>query len=87
MSTAYFLIHAKLNHESEIIKKIKSILEHVNIPHEVHGVFGVYDIIVKISAGTDEALRKIVLERLRKIEHIESAMTMMVNEEHETLAA
>ena len=88
MSTAYFLINVKLNHESEIIDKIKSILKRESIDsYEVQGVFGVYDIIVKISADTDERLRKIVLEKLRKIEHIESAITMMVNEEQEQILA
>lgn len=87
MSTAYFLINAKLNYELEIIGKIKSILKHANIQHEVQRVFGVYDIIVKISASTDNSLRKIVLEHLHKIEHIESAITMMVNEKQEEIIA
>jgi hypothetical protein len=82
MSTAYFLINAKLNHENEIINKIKSILKHSNLQsYEVQGVFGIYDIIVRLSADNDDILRKIVLEKLRKIESIESAITMMVNEE------
>ncbi len=83
MSTAYFLINARLNHETEIIEKIKLVLDHSRIPYEVLGVFGVYDILVKISADTDEILRKIILERLRKIDYIESAITMIVNEEQE----
>lgn len=88
MSTAYFLINVKLNHETEIIEKIKSILKHESIDlYEVQGVFGVYDIVVKLSADTDERLRKIVLEKLRKIEHIESAITMIVNEEQERVIA
>src|SRR5574338_1599295 len=87
MSTAYFLINAKLNHETEIIEKIMSTINRANIVHEVHGVFGVYDIIVKLSATTDDLLRKIVLENLRKIEHVESAITMMVNEEQEEITA
>jgi len=87
MSTAYFLINAKLNCELEIIEKIKSVLNHAKIPYEIQGVFGVYDIIVKLSANTDDLLRKIVLENLRKIEHIESAITMMVNEEQEKICA
>lgn len=85
MSTAYFLINARLNHETEIIEKIKLVLDHSKIPYEIQGVFGVYDILVKISADTDDVLRKVILERLRKIEHIESAITMMVNEEQEIL--
>ena len=62
-------------------------LNNAKIPHEIQGVFGVYDIIVKISANTDDMLRKIILENLRKIEHIESAITMMVNQEQEKICA
>jgi len=84
MSTAYFLINTKLNHEGEIIDKTKSVLKNSNLQsYEVQGVFGIYDIIVKMSATSDDILRKIVLEKLRKIENIESAITMMVNEEQE----
>lgn len=70
-----------MKHELDVINKIKSILAQTGFPHEVQGVFGVYDVIVKISATNDEELRNIVLEKLRKIENIESAITMMVNEE------
>ncbi|MEO9309704.1 MAG: Lrp/AsnC family transcriptional regulator [Nitrososphaera sp.] len=84
MSTAYFLINARLNHESEIIEKAKSVLKEADLlSYEVQGTFGIYDIVVKLSASNDDTLRKIVLEKLRKIENIESAITMMVNEEQE----
>jgi hypothetical protein len=84
MSIAYFLINAKLNHEGEIIDKAKSVLKNSSLQsYEIQGVFGIYDIIVKMSATNDDILRKIVLEKLRKIENIESAITMMVNEEQE----
>jgi hypothetical protein len=84
MSTAYFLINAKLNHDAEIINKIKSVLKNAALQsYDVQSVFGIYDIIVKLSAESDDVLRKIVLEKLRKLENIESAITMMVNEEQE----
>lgn len=84
MSTAYFLINAKLNHEAEIMNKIKTVLEKAGLDsYDAQSVFGIYDIIVKLSAQSDDILRRIVLEKLRKIENIESAITMMVNEEQE----
>jgi DNA-binding Lrp family transcriptional regulator len=82
VSTAYFLINSKINHEKEIINKIKSALKNSDLSsYDVHGVFGIYDIIVRLSAANDDILRSVVLEKLRKIENIESAITMMVNEE------
>lgn len=84
MPTAYFLINARLHHEDEIIKKVKAALKGASVSsYAVQGTFGIYDIIVKISAANDDMLRKVVLEKLRKIENIESAITMMVNEEQE----
>jgi uncharacterized protein with GYD domain len=84
MSTAYFLINARLNHEIEIIEKAKTVLKNSGATsYEVQGTFGIYDIMIKVSAASDDILRKIVLEKLRKIENIESAITMMVNEEQE----
>lgn len=80
MSTAYFLVNTRMNHESEVIGKAKSVLNEAKLPYEIQGVFGVYDIVIKISAENDEILRNIILEKLRKIESIESAITMMVNE-------
>jgi DNA-binding Lrp family transcriptional regulator len=84
MSTAYFLINARLHHEDEIIGMVKAALKDPSVfSYEVQGTFGIYDIIVKISAANDDTLRRVVLEKLRKIENIESAITMMVNEEQE----
>lgn len=80
MPTAYFLVNTKMKHELDVIKKIRTVLEQESLPYEVQGVFGVYDIVAKISANTDEDLRRVVLDKLRKIENIESAITMMVNE-------
>ena len=84
MSTAYFLINTRLHHEDEVIANAKAALKDANVSsYEIRGTFGIYDVVVKISAANDDALRKIVLEKLRKIENIESAITMMVNEEQE----
>jgi len=69
-----------MKHEIDVLNKIKTVLEQANLPHEAQMVFGVYDIVVKISAKSDDVLRDIVLERLRRIENIESAITMMVDE-------
>jgi DNA-binding Lrp family transcriptional regulator len=83
LSTAYFLVNTKIKHEVDVINRIKSILSQTELAHEVQGVFGIYDIVVKISAANDDTLRNVVLEKLRKIDNIESAITMMVNEEQE----
>ncbi len=78
MPTAYFLLNVVLNQETEIIEKIKKILEEESVEYQVQGVFGIYDIIVKITAESDDRLRHIILEKIKPIDKIQSAITVMV---------
>ena len=81
MSTAYFLLNVALNHEVEVIDKVKQILtESQSINFEIQGVYGIYDIIVKITADSDDKIRHLALEKIKSIKNIQSAITMMVNE-------
>jgi len=81
MPTAYFLLNVALNYEAEVIDKIKKILtEEQSLDFEIQGVYGVYDIIVKISADSDDKIRNLGLEKIKTIEDIQSTITMMVND-------
>lgn len=81
MPTAYFLLNVALNHETEVIDKVKQILsEQQSINFEIQGVYGVYDVIVKITAESDEKIRYLALEKIKSIINIQSAITMMVND-------
>ena len=81
MTTAYFLLNVVLNHEAEVIDKIKKILaEQQSLDFEIQGVYGVYDIIVKITADSDDKIRNLGLEKIKTIEDIQSTITMMVND-------
>jgi len=81
MPTAYFLLNVALNRESIVIEEVKKILSTTDsIEYEVQGVFGVYDVIVKISSDNDDKLRQTALEKIRSIDGIQSAITMMVND-------
>jgi len=84
MPTAYFLLNVSLNYEQETIQKIKNILENEkSISFDLQGVFGIYDIIIKISSESDEKIRHVALEKIRAIDKIQSAITMMVNDDYE----
>jgi DNA-binding Lrp family transcriptional regulator len=84
MPTTYILINSDLGSDVEIIQKIKQILDNENgIQYEVQGVYGVYDIIVKITAGSMDLLRSIITNKIRKIDKVYSTLTMMVIEEQE----
>jgi DNA-binding Lrp family transcriptional regulator len=84
MPTTYILINSDLGSDVEIIQKIKQILDGENsIKYEVQGVYGVYDIIVKITANSMDLLRSIITNKIRKIDKVYSTLTMMVIEEQE----
>jgi DNA-binding Lrp family transcriptional regulator len=84
MPTTYILINSDLGSDVEIIKKIKQILDSESgIQYEVQGVYGVYDIIVKITANSMDLLRSIITNKIRKIDKVYSTLTMMVIEEQE----
>ena len=85
MPTTYILLNSDLGSDVEIIQKIKEILdkEGKTVQYEVQGVYGVYDIIVKITADSMDLLRSIITNKIRKIDKVYSTLTMMVIEEQE----
>ena len=85
MPTTYILLNSDLGSDVEIIQKIKEILdkEGKGVRYEVQGVYGVYDIIVKITAENMDLLRSIITNKIRKIDKVYSTLTMMVIEEQE----
>ena len=81
---AFVLINSDLGKDVEIIGKIKKIMQsEKDISYEIQGVYGVYDIVVKVSSDDSPKLRSIVTNQIRKIENVQSTLTMMVIEEQE----
>lgn len=76
MPTAYVLINCDLGSEEEIIKELRKLPEVV----EVSGVYGVYDIIVKIKSDTMDKLRETITWHVRRIDKVRSTLTMIVIE-------
>ena len=85
MPTAYVLLNSDLGSDESIINEVKKILADEDIKFEVQGVYGVYDIILKLSSNNAENLRSIITNKVRKISKIQSTLTMMVIEEQENL--
>jgi len=84
MPTSYVLINSDLGTDESIIVKIKEILEgEKEIEYEIRGVYGVYDIILKLSSDNIDNLRSTITNRIRKITSVQSTLTMMVIEEQE----
>ena len=86
MPTAYVLLNSDLGSDESIVNEVKEILAaESKVNYEVQGVYGVYDIILKISADNAEELRSIITNKIRKINKVQSTLTMMVIEEQEKL--
>ncbi|MGC1709441.1 MAG: Lrp/AsnC ligand binding domain-containing protein [Nitrosotalea sp.] len=83
MTTAYILLNSQPNSEVEIISKIKEIVKGgQSVKYEIQGVYGVYDIIVKVECESMDDIRNELL-KIRRVNKIVSTITMLVNEEQE----
>ena len=85
MPTAYVLLNSDLGSDRSIIDETKKILQNEDVKFEVQGVYGVYDIVLKLSSDNAENLRAIITNNIRKINKVQSTLTMMVIEEQENL--
>lgn len=85
MPIAYVLLNSDLGSDASIINEVKEILKDENVKYDVQGVYGVYDIVLKLSSDNAENLRAIITNKIRKIAKVQSTLTMMVIEEQENL--
>jgi DNA-binding Lrp family transcriptional regulator len=76
MATAYVLITTNQGSETEMLQSVKQ-LEGVD---EAYSVYGVYDIVAKITVDTVEQLKGVVRSRIRRLPAIRSTLTMIVIE-------
>ena len=73
MAIAYVLVSCDLGFDAEIIHEIKQV-EDVK---EVHGVFGAYDILVKLESANADILRDTIIWKIRKLNRVRSTQTLM----------
>ncbi len=76
MATAYVLVSCDLGFDAETIHEIKQV-EDVK---EVNGVFGAYDIIVKLESANADILRDTIIWKIRKLNRVRSTLTLMTME-------
>ena len=85
MPTAYVLLNSDLGSDESIINEVKQVLVDENITYEIQGVYGVYDIVLKLISDDAIKLRSIITNKIRKINKVQATLTMMVIEEQENL--
>jgi len=76
MAMAYVFVNCDLGYEAETIDQIKQV-EDVK---EAHGVFGVYDILVKLESANVENLRDTITWKIRKLNRVRSTLTLLTVE-------
>jgi len=76
MSSAIVLINTEIGAESEVVNALSKI----DGVKEIYEVYGMYDIVVKIEAESHEALRELVINKIRKIPQVRGTTTMIVIE-------
>lgn len=82
--TAYVLLNSDLGSDATVIKEVKDLLVgETDVSFEIQGVYGVYDIVLKLMSADTENLRHVITNKVRKIPKVQSTLTMMVIEEQE----
>jgi len=79
MAIAYVLINCNLGYEEQIIEELK----HLSDVKEVHGTFGVYDILAKVESDQITTLRETITWKIRKIDKVRSTITLMSIEDQD----
>jgi DNA-binding Lrp family transcriptional regulator len=74
LTTAFVLINTELGYETDIRTTLKEIPE----VKEVYMVFGVYDIVARIKAGSMDKLKELIGTKIRLLEKVRSTLTMIV---------
>ena len=77
MTSAFLLMNTEFLFTEEVTNKLKEIPEIVDI----YIVQGLYDIIAKVKVNTEEELKELVSERIRKVDKITGTVTVIMAED------
>ena len=74
MPLSYVLMNVELGAEERVLKEIRKV---PNVK-ECHRVYGVYDMIAKVEAGSMDKLKEVVTWKIRRLEGVRSTLTTIV---------
>ena len=80
MTSAFLFINAELLFVEDVINKLKEIPEIA----DVYKVQGIYDIIARVNSDTEEKLKELLSERIRRIDRITGIVTVIIAKEIES---
>ena len=76
MGLAYVLIGVEIGAGEEVLRELRGMTE----VKESYGVYGVYDIIVKVEAEDMSSLKDVVSSKIRRIDRVRNTVTMIISE-------
>jgi len=76
LASAYVLINTEIGGEADVIAQLKEMSE----VEEVSVVYGVYDIVAKITSETMDSLKEMITTKVRHLNKVKSTMTMIAAE-------
>jgi DNA-binding Lrp family transcriptional regulator len=79
MTSAFLFINAEILFIDDVTNKLKGVPEIT----DVYKVQGIYDIIARINSDTEEKLKELVSERIRRIDKITGTVTVIIAKEIE----
>jgi len=68
---AYVLANTEPGREKLILKALNKVDE----ISRIHTVYGVYDLIVEVEAESMDKVKEIILNKIRRIEHVKNTVT------------
>ncbi|MFX0014959.1 MAG: Lrp/AsnC ligand binding domain-containing protein [Promethearchaeota archaeon] len=72
--TAFVMINAEIGKEEIVLKYLTEELE----VDEAYMVYGVYDLVAKISSESMKDLKDVVINNIRQAEGVRSTLTMVI---------
>ena len=75
MPVGYVLIHCRNSCENYVIEQLKKI----DTIKEIQGVFGIYDILIKVETNDKETFIETISSQIRTIDKLKSTLTLMIS--------
>lgn len=80
MYKTFVFINCELGKESKVLEQLHKIKNVV----DTQGTYGVYDIVARIESDSQSQLANIISDQIRKITNINSTLTLIPTDEHES---
>ena len=72
--TAFVMINAEIGEEEEVLRFL---MEEIKVD-EAYVVYGVYDLVAKVSSDTMKNLKDMVINQIRQAKGVRSTLTMVI---------